>query len=225
MRNHTLIAALALAVAAGGCEEAFGPSGQLAPDEVVELSDALIQEGLTETADTSTAGTLTDGVALDVITSSTEFTWVHSCPLGGEVTMTGTRSRTRDSETRTGTLDVSATRTFVDCARPLVDSTVITLNGEVTLTAHREWQAGSWHGAQELTLSGSVSWVTDDDRSGTCVIDVEASFDPATHTRTVTGTVCGEDVGAFRGWTFGTAGHGPGHHQGGSGPHGGGPNG
>ena len=214
MRNHTLIAALALAVAAGGCEEAFGPGAELGPEEVAELSDGLIQDGLAETADTSTTGTLSDGVALDMITSSTEFTWTRTCPLGGEVTMTGTRSRTRDTETRSGTMDVSATRTFLDCTRPLVDSTVITLNGEIDLTAHREWQEGSWHGAQELALSGSVDWATDDDRSGTCIIDVEASFDPATHTRTVTGSVCGQDVSRFNGWTFGIAGHGPGHGQG-----------
>lgn len=219
MRTHTLIAALALAVFAGGCEQAFGPGAELGPTELRELSDALIQDGLAETADTSTAGTLADGVALDRITSSTDFSRSHECPSGGDVVMAGTRSRTRDTESRAGTLDVSATRTFVDCARPLADSITVTLNGNVTLTAHREWQSGAWHGTQEITLAGSVDWATDDDRSGICQIDVQAGFDPDAQTRTVTGTVCGEDVSELQGWTFGTMGQGPGHHDGNDGSH------
>ncbi|MFO7895291.1 MAG: hypothetical protein R6U63_16390 [Longimicrobiales bacterium] len=116
---------------------------------------------------------------MDVITSSTEFTRTRACALGGEVVVTGTRSRTRDTETRTGTMDVSATRTFVECARPLDESDVtVPLNGAVTLTAHREWDAGQWNGMQELTLVGSVDWATDDDRSGTCEIDILAGIDP-----------------------------------------------
>jgi len=221
MKKHVLIIGLALAATAAGCEQAFGPNAELAPAELAELSDALIQDGLAETSDTSTAGLLSDGFAADMVTSSTEFTRTHDCLSGGEVIMTGTRSRTRDTESRTGTMDVSATRTFVGCARPLADSTVtITLDGAVTLTAHREWQAGQWHGVQELALSGSVDWATDDDRSGTCTIDVQASFDPSTHTRDVSGTVCGEDVTRFGGWTFGTMQHGPGQQQSGGGPNG-----
>jgi hypothetical protein len=224
MYKYMWIAALAVG-ALSACDQIVGPDSGLAPMEVAELSNALIQDGLSDTADTTTtaASVGADGLAWDVTTSTTEFSRTHACPLGGEVTMEGTRERTRDTETRTGTLDVTATRTFVDCARPLADSSVtITLNGEVTLTAHREWQAGSWNGPQDVTLVGSVDWATDDDRSGTCEIDIEATFDAETHTRTVTGTVCGEDVSAFAGWTFGTMGQGPmgGHGHSGPGPHG-----
>lgn len=223
MRKHVLITAMALAVGAAGCEQATGPDSGLAPAEMVELSDAMIQDGLSETADTTVSSTLADGVSMDVVTNSTEFTRTHACVLGGEVVMAGTRSRTRDTETRTGTMDVSATRTFVECARPLDESDVtVTLNGAVTFTAHREWAAGQWNGTQELTLVGSIDWATDDDRSGTCEIDIQAGIDPETQTRTVTGTICDEDVGEFDGWSFSTMGQGPGyrHQYGGQGPHG-----
>lgn len=216
MRTHTIIAVLGLAFAAAGCDLVTGPDTGLATDEVAELSDVLIQDGLSETADTSTATSLADGTALDVVTSTTEFTRTGDCPLGGEMTMTGTRERTRDTEARTGTMNVSATRTFTDCARPLADSTVtVTLNGSLAFTAHREWQAGQWSGVQTITLVGRVDWATDDDRSGTCEVDVEASFDPAARTRTVTGSVCGQDAADLRGWTFGTMGQAPGyqHHN------------
>ncbi len=211
MRKHIFTAFLAAATLLAGCDQAFGPGSELAPTELQELSDALIQDGLAETADTSTAGTLDDGLALDRITSSTDFTRTRDCPAGGDVVMAGTRSRTRDTETRTGTMDVSATRTFVDCARPLADSVTVTLNGALNFTAHREWQNGAWYGEQEITLAGNVDWTTDDDRSGTCQIDVQAAFDPTARTRTVTGTVCGQDVSALQGWTFGTTGQSPGY--------------
>lgn len=216
MRTHTIITVLGLAVAAAGCDLVAGTDAGLASDEVTALSDALIQAGLSETADTSTATSLGDGLALDVVTSTTEFTRTGDCPSGGQVTMTGTRERTRDTETRTGTMDISATRTFTDCARPLADSAVtVTLNGSLTLTAHREWQAREWSGIQSIALVGRIDWATDDDRSGTCEIDVEASLDPSTRSRTVTGTVCGREASNLRGWTFGTSGQGPGyqHHN------------
>lgn len=223
MYRYLWVAALAF-VALAACDQIAGPDAGLAPMEVAELSNALIQDGLTETADTTTATSAAmDGLALDVRTSSMEFTRTRACPLGGEVVLEGVRERTRDTATRTGTLDVTATRTFLDCARPLADSAVtITLNGEVTLTAHREWQAGSWNGPQDVAIVGTVDWATDDDRSGTCEIDVQATYDVATGTRTVSGTVCGEDAGELDGWTFGIMGQGPmgGHGHSGNGPHG-----
>lgn len=222
-----LLTGMVVAFAATGCDELIGPDGSgLGPNEVVELSDGLIQDGLNETSDTTsdtTSSALGDGIALDVRTWSMDFTRTHSCALGGEVTTVGTRERTRDSATRTGTMDLDATRTFTDCARPLDDTAAITLNGELTLTAHREWEAGMWNGAQEVSLQGSLDWATAELESGaeidtgTCEVAISASFEMATHTRTVTGTVCGEDVSELDGWTFGPMGQGPGMMGGGMG--------
>lgn len=220
MRKNALITAAALAVLVTACDTTTTPDSALTPTELAELSNAMIQEGLAESADTSLtsslASTTADGLALDVVTRSTEISRTFDCPLGGEIAMVGSMERTRDTETRAGTMDMTATRTFTDCARPLRDSTVtITLNGEVTFTAHREWQAGQWHGAQEITLLGAIDWATSDGRAGTCEIDIEAGFDPETRTRNVTGSVCDEDIGGLGGWSFGVMGQGPGyrHHH------------
>lgn len=216
MKKHVLITAAAAALLVAGCHETTGPGSGLTPAELAELSNAMIQEGLAESADTSVTMTAADGLALDVITRSTEFTREFRCPLGGGITMAGTVERTRDTETRTGTLDVRAVRTFAECVRPLADSTItVTLNGDVSFTAHREWLEGQWHGVQEITLIGAVDWETSDGRADTCEIDIQASFDPETHTRTVTGTLCGEEVDRLGRWTFGVMGQGPGyrHHH------------
>lgn len=215
MRTKALITVMALGLVAGGCEMGTNPDSGLAPEEIAELSDALIQDGLSETVDTTTSsGTLASSPALDVITARIEFSWTYGCPLGGEATVEGARARTRDTETRSGTLEVDATRTLLACARPLGGGeVVITLDGEVSFTAHREWQAGQWHGLQTVTLDGDIDWATDDGRSGTCEIEIEATVDPEARARTVTGTFCEHDVSQLGGWTFGTMSHGPGHHS------------
>lgn len=225
MYKRVFIIALTV-TALSACDELIGPDQQdgLTPEEVAELSNALIQDGMAETGDTTTtssglASSQYGGMGSD--TSTIEFTRTHDCSLGGQVSMTGTRVRAVDWDTRTGSMDFTATRTFTDCARPLADSTVtITLNGDVDMTARREWEGGMWNGTQELTIVGTIDWATDDDRSGTCEIDIQASYDASTQTREVTGEACAEDIGVFRGWSFGPMGNGPG--SGGHGPHHGG---
>lgn len=212
MRKHLLIGLMATATLTA-CDQVTDPGSSLSQAEIAALSDALIQDGLAETSDTtSSVGIQADGVAADVYTWTFEFAITRSCLLGGEVSAVGTRERTRDTETRSGTMDFTSTRTFTDCARLITDSIVMTLNGAVTTDVHRAWTDGHWDGLQTVEVAGILDWATDDERSGTCEIDVEASFDPETRTRTVTGTVCDADAGALRRWTFGTADHGPGHH-------------
>ena len=80
-----------------------------------------------------------DGVAPDVYTWTFAFPITHSCLLGGEVSAVGTRERTRDTGTRSGTMDFTSTRTFTDCARPIPDSAGITLNGAVSMHVPLAW--------------------------------------------------------------------------------------
>ena len=223
MKKNALVTAAALAVLVAGCDSTTAPDSSLTPTELAELSDAMIQEGLAESADTSLTATADDGLALDVVTRSTEFARSYACPFGGEISVDGTMERTRETESRAGTMHFEAERTFDGCVRPMGENTVtITLDGAVTFTAHREWQAGQWHGSQEITLVGDIAWVTSDEREGTCAIDLEAIFEPGTGSRTVTGTICGQDLGEMSGWSFGVMGQGPGYqhhyHHGQGGP-------
>ena len=52
-------------------------------------------------------------------------------------------------------------------------------------------------GLQTQTHKGSFKWARTGG-SGTCDVDLASSFDPATHTVTVTGTFCGHIVNVTR---------------------------
>lgn len=179
------------------CQDVVGSSSGLTADEVTELADAMIASSFDVTgqvaeADASeTAETL--ALSVDPITSHTEFTMTRSCLLGGQVVLEGTRDREWDRATHSGFSDLALTKTHQDCSRPLRGADVsVTLNGAeyVAVDAHHEWANGRRSGLQTLSLEGAVDWVTSDERSGTCVVDLDVTFDPETHTRTVKGQVC-----------------------------------
>jgi len=57
--------------------------------------------------------------------------------------------------------------------------------------------AGVLSGLQTQTHKGSFTWARTGG-SGTCDVDLASSYDPATHTVTVTGTFCGHTVNVTR---------------------------
>jgi len=212
MNTRKILPFLAVAVAAA-CSDGVGIAGGLTGAEIGELSDAIVSSTFdvtTEVATSETSLAAADGPTLLGImdgSASTEFTRTRSCPLGGQVVITGTREREWDREAGTGSMTMELTRSHEDCARPFDSTedgaTVITLNGAVAATATHEWQMGERHGLQTMTMAGELAWETDDGRSGTCVIDVTASFDPETHTRTVTGTFCDREIDRSSAWQHG----------------------
>jgi hypothetical protein len=198
MKRRMILPLLALGALAACDDDPTGTGETLTETEVAELSDVLVQSSFDVTGEIAADAsvTTTDGT-LELsnvpITSTIEFTLTRTCELGGQVVIEGARIRQWDRETWTGSSDLSVTKTHEGCARPLRNSdVVITLDGapDIAVEAHHEWTAGHRHGLQTLTMLGAVDWSTGDGRSGTCEIDVEASFDPETHTRTVAGTFC-----------------------------------
>ncbi len=203
---------LLVVVAAAACDDATAPpEGALTQDEVIALSDAMVSDDYAMTGEIGAAETIgaaeVDGAAAaaaDPITSTTTFTHTRTCPAGGQLVVEGTRERTWDRDTRSGTMDLSLTKTHEACARTLDDVT-ITLNGnpDVQVEAHHAWANGVPVGLQTLTIVGSIAWSTDDGREGTCTIDVSATFDPDTRTRTVSGTVCNRTFERTTTWSGG----------------------
>lgn len=198
-----LIAAVALV----GCDDAVGTTGGLTPEEVAALADTVVVTTFTATSEVAVADASTadlGGTGLAAATSSTtEFVTTRDCPLGGQLLLEGIRERTWDREARTGSMDLQVTKTHQACVRPFDEGDItITLNGadNIQVAAHHEFAAGQRSGLQSMTMIGAVDWVTSDDREGTCEIDVVASFDPETRTRTVTGTVCGQEIDHTREW-------------------------
>lgn len=205
-----IVLPLLAAVALGACDDATGASGdQLSEAEVTTLSEGLVTTTFDATTSVATADAelaQPDGatIAGDAISSTLEFTRTVDCPLGGQVVLEGVRVREWDYDTWTGSMDFELTKTHQACARPARETqdVTITLDGapNVLASVHHEWAEGHRMGIQTMSLEGAIAWVTSDDRSGTCEIDIDVSFDPDTRTRTVTGTVCDRDIEWSRQW-------------------------
>ena len=216
MRTRSLVLLLAAAATLSACQDVVGTRDDLSDLEIDELADVLITTSFDVTGDvaaadasvTSDAGA---GLALpaDPITSHTEFTHTRSCVLGGQRVLEGTRDREWDRATRTGFSDLSLTKTHQACSRPTRSRDIsITLDGapNIAVEAHHQWADGRRSGLQTLSMEGAVDWATSDDRSGTCTIDVDVTFDPETSTRTAVGTVCSRSFERTTTWSHG--GHG-----------------
>jgi hypothetical protein len=132
------------------------------------------------------------------ITINNQFTVTKQCPQGGQVVLAGSVVGTGDRTTHNLALETNATRTDTNCAFQTRDG-VLTINGNPNLTYKGNLNIvnGLLSGVQTQTHKGSFKWARVGG-SGTCDVDLTSSFDPATHTATVTGTFCGHTVNVTR---------------------------
>ena len=129
---------------------------------------------------------------------STQFTVTKQCPKGGQVALAGSITGTGDRVAHNLSVEAVATRTDTNCAFDTRDG-VLTLNGNPNIAYDGKLNivAGVLSGLQTQTHKGSFTWARTGG-SGTCDVDLTSSFDPATHTVTVTGTFCGHTVNVTR---------------------------
>lgn len=129
---------------------------------------------------------------------NTQFTVTRQCPKGGQVAIAGTITGTGDRVAHNLSVEAVATRTDTNCAFDTRDG-VLTLNGNPNIAYDGKLNivAGVLSGLQTQTHKGSFTWARTGG-SGTCDVDLTSSFDPATHTVTVTGTFCGHTVNVTR---------------------------
>ena len=203
MYRKLLLPALA-AIALAACDKGTtGPdASQLSADDVQALAS--------ETGDQ-------DGAFLDgfggpsfskaaagpqfATTVTTTFSRTRTCPQGGSVKLEGTVTHTADPATHSGSSAFSATRTESACVFGRNGKT-ITINGNpnTQLASSQSWTNGV-AGVRTATKKGSFTWSRGDGKSGTCNVDVTATWDPATHTLHVQGTFCNQTVNVTRTWT------------------------
>ena len=129
---------------------------------------------------------------------NTQFSITKQCPKGGQVAIAGSITGTGDRVAHNLSVEAVATRTDTNCAFDTRDG-VLTLNGNPNLNYDGKLNivAGVLSGLQTQTHKGSFTWARTGG-SGTCDVDITSSFDPATHTVTVTGTFCGHTVNVTR---------------------------
>ena len=206
MRSCQLIvlSILALLVATacsdGGAEtlQGEGPAMSRQMAEVVVETDAMVGGMLDLEIDRadSTRG------ADDPITVDISFSRTRPCPLGGEVSIDGSMHRTFDPATLTGEATFSGTKALTDCAF-MKEAHVITVNGTAQWDAFRRRVDRRPDGLQTTSYSGSIAAVRDDGEERSCEFSVEAVVDPAAHTRTVSGTICGNEFSRTVTWNPG----------------------
>ena len=123
-----------------------------------------------------------------------------ACPRGGTTTIAGTTTGTGDRETRTVATETSATKTQAACAHATREGTVITVTGNpnVAIRSTRRTVSGAPSGPQTTTQRGAFTYATSTGKSGSCTVDITATFTPETRTHTLTGTLCGRTINQTR---------------------------
>jgi hypothetical protein len=205
IRKTSTLCGAAILVALAACDNATAPSNVLNQSEANQLAsdmDAVATLGAGDVgmgptfslrADAGSAAITAAPVAID-----NQFSVTKQCPRGGQVVITGTVTGTADALTHSLALEAAATRTDASCAFQTKNGT-LTLNGNPNIAYDGKLNIvnAALSGLQTQTHKGSFTWARTGG-SGTCDVDIASSFDPATHTVTVTGTFCGVAVNVTR---------------------------
>ena len=207
IKQSYLVCSSALILAIAACDQSTGLSGGISQADANQLAADMDAVSTLGTSDVGLGATFSvnvgsgSGAAASVSAPTpinNTFTVTKQCPQGGQVEIAGSIVGTGDRTTHSLTLDANATRTDTNCAFQTRDG-VLTLNGNpnIVYTGHLNIVNGLPSGLQTQTHKGSFTWARTGG-SGSCDVDLTSSFDPATHTVTVTGSFCGHTVNVTR---------------------------
>lgn len=199
-RGPGLAPLVALAVACGD-PGATGPAQRdLQVSEALEIAEGqadLVDAVLDGEIDARPAATAAGGAELALsavpITTEFEFTRTRPCRNGGRIVATGTGTHVVDRETGSVTVDVAGEKSIERCAFARGDL-VITIDGGGTFEGHRHKENWQYVGLQTNDQEGRFLWETGDGRSGECGYEIHVAWDPATHTKTITGFICDHEI-------------------------------
>ncbi|MDP9204342.1 MAG: hypothetical protein M3P12_02655 [Gemmatimonadota bacterium] len=206
IKQSYLICCAGLLLAVAACDQSTGLSGGISQADANQLAADMDAVSTLGTSDfglgPSFSLSVGDGSATSVVSApiaiDNQFTVTKQCPQGGQVVIAGTTTGTGDRTTHNLTLETNATRTDTNCAFDTRNG-VLTLNGNpnIAYKGNLNIVNGVLSGLQTQTHKGSFTWARTG-ASGTCDVDLTSSFDPATHTVTVTGTFCGHTINVTR---------------------------
>jgi hypothetical protein len=205
-KQSYLVGSAALLLAVAACDSSTSPSGGISQADANQLAadmDAVATLGESDFALGPAFSVNVDGAGSSASVSvpiaiNNSFSVTKQCPKGGQVAIAGTTVGTGDRATHSLTLDVDATRTDTNCAFETRNG-VLTLSGNpnIVYEGHLNIVNAALSGLQTQTHVGSLTW-SRPGGSGTCDVNLASSFDPATHTATVTGHFCGHIVNVTR---------------------------
>jgi len=180
-----------------GCELGTEPSTpELSMDGALEIAAFL--------ADVEALASV--GVTLESRTGSHSFSRSAPCPAGGEVSVSGSGESVLNGATRVRTNSWSVTQTHAACAifRERNDTVrVAVINGSVIASGTASYQLPEAPGGARTLLSYSAtrsgSTTTSlEGRERVCAVDITETFDPATRSFAISGTICGRQVDLTR---------------------------
>lgn len=207
LKRSYLLCSAGLLLAVGACTDSTGVRGSITQADANQLASDMDAVSTLGTADFGLGASFSvsvdpsapsASVAAAPVPINTQFTVTKQCPRGGQVAIAGSIIGTGDRILHNLSVEAIATRTDTDCAFDTRDG-VLTLNGNPNIAFDGKLNivAGVLSGLQTQTHKGSFKWARTGG-SGTCDVDLASSFDPATHTVTVTGTFCGHIVNVTR---------------------------
>ena len=206
IRQSYLVCSAAFLLTMAACDQSTGLSAGISQSDANQLAadvDAVSTLGTADVGLGASFSIVTNGSgSASVVTApipiNNQFTVTKQCPKGGQVVIAGTVTGTGDRTTHSLSLEAAGTRTDTDCAFDTKNG-VLTLNGNPNIAYDGKLNIvnGALSGLQTQTHKGSFKWARTGG-SGTCDVDLASSYDPATHTVTVTGTFCGKTVNVTR---------------------------
>ncbi len=194
-RHLSLLAGVALLAPA--CSDLSGPNHTLTDSEAAFLAEQMATASLDGVSQSMAgspgmAGAPSATLATGPITWERTFTMSRPCPAGGTVTTSGSNKGTIDSQTHSGTIEISHILAMADCARTR-DTVTITVNTNPAITMTGTVTIESGHRASgSFTKTGTFLWATSDGRSGSCEVNLTITW-AGDGSHTMTGTVCGRD--------------------------------
>jgi hypothetical protein len=207
-KQSRLVLGAALFVAVAACDKSTGLPSEITQADANQLAADMVAVGTLGQSDVGfsispsfSIGVNGSGAAASVtvpVAINNTFSATKGCPQGGQVAVAGTIVGTGDDATQSLTLDVDATRTDTNCAFPTRHG-VLTLSGNpnIEYTGHLNIVNAALVGLQTASHTGSFTWARGG-FSGTCNVDLDSSYDPATRIASVTGSFCDWTVNVTR---------------------------
>ena len=174
---------------------------------VADLIDASADGVLNDFFDSSGGGPESAPARTHVpVTWTRTFERSRPCHNGGTLTLTGDDGTSVwDAAAVTYDIDSSGTSTRASCGYTNSVGVVIELTGGGTWTHERSYTDFAPSGTWITAYAGSFDWDKATGESGSCTYDLTRTVDTAANTRTLTGTLCGNEVNRTETWRNGSA--------------------
>lgn len=198
IRKSYLALLVLFGVAACGGDDPLGVNSgdQLTPTEIQSLFDAM-SAAFASGGVSPSAPVTSSEISLAPIPIDQNFSFSAACPLGGTIGVSGSANGEIDDQTFVGDLSMNFTYRITGCVVSVNDIT-ITISHKPEITFGADFVFLQDEMSVEGSQRGGFEFVTSDERSGSCSIDLtfSASFNSATQTSTASasGSVCNQSA-------------------------------